>query len=136
MITDGTTHIRTPVSGVGEAEAVSGELLDVTIAIETLDERVPGHIVGTDPHNEGRVELSLQVEPLDHHLGDTAAGVLAGKGADGPRAGAASRRWRDHRGGGGGAVLRIRGEVRGPDIVELVIDDQVEALHIEPEAIR
>ncbi len=75
--------------------------------------------------DEELVELTFEVEALDHHFGDAATGVLIRQCGRRAAAGDADR------GRAGSAELRVGREVRGPYVVELVIDDQVETLDVE-----
>src|SRR6202023_2127141 len=80
-------------------------------------------------HDEGPVELAFQVQFFDEYFADAAAAVLVGQ--DRGVAGGGG-----DRGGARGAELCVGGEIRGPDVVESVIDAQVEALDIEARAGR
>ncbi|KAG1254422.1 hypothetical protein G6F65_017045 [Rhizopus arrhizus] len=95
--------MQAPVGRVAVLQAIGQGVLDIAHAVELLDVRDPRHVGGTDAQVEGRVEAALHVGFLDEQFG-----VADGR-----------------------AVLEVGGQVRRPDVVELVVDGQVEALDVQ-----
>uniref|UniRef100_A0A914YMC3 Uncharacterized protein n=1 Tax=Panagrolaimus superbus TaxID=310955 RepID=A0A914YMC3_9BILA len=95
--------MQAPVGRVAVLQAVGQGVLDIAHAVELLDVRDPRHVGGTDAQVEGRVEAALHVGLLDEQFG-----VADGR-----------------------AVLEVGGQVGRPDVVELVVDGQVEALDVQ-----
>ncbi len=125
----GAAGMEAPIGRVGVSEAVRYGLLDVSVPIEALCERIPRHVVRADVDYEQLVELAFEVQLLDENLGDGAARIAVREHGRG-----AGRRG-DRRGARRGE-LGVRGQIRGPGVVELVVDAQIEALDIEARAHR
>ncbi len=96
-------HVQAPVSRGAELHAVGEHVLDIAVAVEVFDEGNPGKVRRADPDVQRVADLGFAVGLLDVDVGQA-----------------------------GGAVVGKVGRHRDmEDVVELVIDAQIEALHIE-----
>src|SRR6185312_2894178 len=104
-------RVQTPICGLGKSKAVERGFLNVAITVETLDKRCPRGGVRTCVEYHGIRELCLEIQLLHHHFSHATAAVLVRENSG---AGGAVRNGCGAR----GAVLRIKREIGGEDVVE------------------
>ena len=117
-------HVHAPIGRVAEAGAVGQVIFDVAHAGLAVDEGNPWHVGRTHAHDQRRIDLGLQIgklqiQTLAHHSRSRGVerggvGILRGRTDD---------------------IAGISGDVRREDVVELVINRQIDALHIYARAV-